>query len=71
MKVTYDSKADAMRISFSDDKTSTRTEELGRDFLADYSGNKLISVEILDASKKLPKNNLDRISANLPNFPLA
>ncbi|MEK7503910.1 MAG: DUF2283 domain-containing protein [Patescibacteria group bacterium] len=71
MKVTYDPKADAMRISFSDDSTSTRTEELGGDFLADYSGNKLISVEILDASKKLPKGNLDMISANLHNFPLA
>lgn len=63
MKVTYDSKSDAMYIYFSEKKRSTRTEEVSDDFLVDYSGNEMIGIEILDASKKLPKKNLDSIKS--------
>lgn len=65
MRVTYDPKADAMFIYFAPGKTSTRTEELGEDFLADYSGKTLIGLEILDVSKKLPKANLESVSFSL------
>lgn len=61
MKVTYDPKADAMYIYFSEKKRSTRTEEVSDDFLVDYSGKEMIGIEILDASKKLPKKNLDLV----------
>ena len=61
MKVTYDPKADAMYIYFSEKKKSTRTEEVSDDFLVDYSGREMIGIEILDASKKLPKKNLESI----------
>lgn len=61
MKVSYDPEADAMYIYFSEKKRSTRTEEVSDDFLVDYSGKEMIGIEILDASKKLPKKNLDLI----------
>ena len=61
MKVTYDLKADAMYIYFSEKKKSTRTEEVSDGFLVDYSGREMIGIEILDASKKLPKKNLESI----------
>lgn len=68
MNISYDPKSDAMMIRFSDSKNSTRTEELGGDFLADYSGDKLISMEILDVSKKLPDNKFDSITLDLPKI---
>ena len=58
MKVTYDPVADAMSIYFNDRKKSTKTVELNGDFLADYAGKELISLEILDVSKKLPREQL-------------
>ena len=58
MKVTYDPVADAMYIYFSDKKKSTRTEEVSEDFLVDYAGREMIGIEILEASRKLPKENL-------------
>ena len=61
MKVTYDPKADAMYIYFTEKKKSTRTEEVSNDFLVDYSGREMIGIEILDASKKLPKNKLTSV----------
>lgn len=68
MKISYDPKSDAMIISFFEGKTSTRTEELSGDFLADYAEDKLISMEILDVSKKLPKNKFESITLNLPGI---
>lgn len=67
MKVSYDPEADAMYIHFSEKKRSTRTEEVSDDFLVDYSGKEMIGIEILDASKKLPKKNLDLIKTT-PDF---
>ena len=61
MKVTYDPVADAMYIYFSDRKKSTRTEEVSDDFLVDYRGEEMIGIEILDASRKLPKRNLESL----------
>ena len=61
MKVTYDPVADAMYIYFSDRKKSTRTEEVSDDFLVDYAGKEMIGIEILDASRKLPKRNLESL----------
>lgn len=59
MKVSYDPVADAMYIYFSNKKKSTRTEEVSDDFLVDYAGREMIGIEILDASKKFPKRNLE------------
>lgn len=65
MNVTYDPKVDAMSIFFYPGKKSTRTEEVGPGLLVDYSGKTLISLEILDVSKKLPKQNLESVSFSL------
>ena len=69
MKVTYDSVADAMYIYFAEKKKSTRTEEVSEDFLVDYAGKEMIGIEILAASKKLPKKNLEslRVMSDFPN----
>lgn len=54
MKVNYDSKADAMYIYLNPKKKRiTRTEEIGSDWIADYSGKELVGIEILDAAKVL------------------
>ena len=68
MKVTYDPVADAMYIYLSNKKKSTRTEEVGKDLLVDFSGEKLIGIEILDVSQKLPKKELDTINFSLPIY---
>jgi len=54
MKVTYDSKVDAMYIYLNPKKKGiTRTEEMDSGWMADYEGKNLIGIEILDASKVL------------------
>lgn len=65
MKISYDPLADAMYIYFSD-KKSTRTEEVREDILVDYAGKKLIGIEVLDVSKKLPENQRDQLQFSLP-----
>lgn len=66
MKVTYDPEADALYIYLSKGKKSTKTEEISDGFLVDYADRELIGIEILDASKKLPKKNLES-AASLPH----
>ena len=61
MKVTYDPVADAMYIYFTEKKKSTRTEEVRDDCLVDFAGKEMIGIEILDASRKLPKKNLESL----------
>ncbi len=65
MKITYDSKADAMYIYFSDRKKNVRTEEVSEDILLDYSGRELIGIEILNASKRIPPKNLNKVTTSL------
>lgn len=68
MKISYDPKSDAIFINFGGDIKSTRTEELGGGFVADYAGKNLISLEILDVSKKLPGNKFESLTLNLPKM---
>lgn len=63
MKISYDPKADAAYIYFLKNKKSTRTEKVGEGLLVDYNGNKLIGIEILDVSQKLPKDEVKSITA--------
>lgn len=65
MKISYDPMADAMYIYFSSQK-STRTEEVRGDILVDYAGKKLVGIEVLDVSKKLPKGQRDQLQFNFP-----
>ena len=68
MQNTYDPVADAMYIYLSDKKKSTRTEEVSADLIVDYAGRELIGIEVLDASKKLSKKNLDSVTFTLPTY---
>ena len=65
MNISYDPVADAMIIRFDDSKNSTSTDELGEGFLVDYNNKKLISLEILDVSKKLSTKSLGSVTVNL------
>lgn len=52
MKISYDSEADALSITFRD--TTVTTEHLADGIAADYdSDGNLAGIEILDASKRL------------------
>ena len=68
MKVSYDPLADAMYIYLSD-KKSTRTEEIRDDLLVDYAGGNLVGIEILEVSKKLPKEEMGAMTLTLLNKP--
>lgn len=54
MKISYDKKIDAMYIYLASKKKKiTRTEEVGTNWIADYSGTEIVGIEILNASKVL------------------
>jgi len=54
MKVSYDSKVDAMYIYLTPKKGRiTRTEEMDSGWIADYEGRRLVGIEILNASRVL------------------
>jgi len=67
MKVTYDPIADAIYIYLSE-KRATRTEEIRDDLILDFSGKRLVGIEILDVSKKLSKKELGRVNLMLPTY---
>lgn len=67
MKISYDPTVDAMYIYLSD-KKSTRTEVISHDLMVDYSGKKLIGIEILDVSDKLAKKDLGSVILSLPPY---
>lgn len=67
MNVTYDPKADAMYIYFSD-KQSTNTVELREDLLVDYAGSEMIGIEVLDVSKKVAKKDMTSLTLSVPTI---
>lgn len=61
MKITYDKKADAANIVFQKGKYNV-SEEIGEGVIVDYTKNgKIISIEILDLSKRMPKKSLQDV----------
>lgn len=68
MKVSYDSIADVMYIYFDPNKKSTRTEEIGTGVNVDYAGKKLVGIEILDASERLAKKDIDKMTFEVPTY---
>jgi len=65
MKISYDPDTDAIYIVFrkGDYKIS---KEIEKDIIFDYSKNKeIVAMEILNASRKLPKKELKTISFDL------
>lgn len=65
MNVTYDPKADAMYIYFSN-KKSTNTVELRDDLLVDYAGEEMIGIEVLDVSRKVAKKDMTSLTLSMP-----
>lgn len=66
MNVSYDPKADALYIHFSD-KKSTRSEEIRDDIVVDYAGKTMIGLEVLDVSKKLGSQTSSTLTVSLPS----
>lgn len=63
MKITYDKKADAMYLYFQQGKKVAKTVELADLLIADLDKRgKVIGVEILCASKQVPKIKEKRTS---------
>lgn len=65
MKVSYDPKADALYIFFSD-KKSTKTLELRDDLLVDYAGEEMTGIEVLDVSQKVAKKDITSLTLSVP-----
>ena len=65
MNVTYDPKADAMYIYFSN-KKSTNTVEVRDDLLLDYAGEEMIGIEVLDVSKKVATKGMTSLTLSVP-----
>jgi uncharacterized protein YuzE len=62
MKVKYDKKVDAMRITFQDGEYSV-SKEIDEGFIVDMSSDgKVIALEILDVSEKMPPENFMNVS---------
>ena len=70
MKITYDKEVDAMYIKFQDGSFS-RNKEMGDGIILDLGkGNKILGIEILDASRKIKPKNLNYFDIQVP-FSLA
>lgn len=67
MNVTYDPKADAVYIYFSD-KKSTNTVEVRDDLIVDYAGSEMVGIEVLDVSKKVTKKDMSSLTLTIPTI---
>jgi len=66
MKITYDLDADAMNIHFQKGKYDT-SEEVADGIIIDMTKDgKIISIEILDASKRMPKQSIQDVTVGIP-----
>ena len=58
MKVTYDKRADAANFVFQKGRYHI-SKEIGEGVIVDYTkSGKILSIEILDFSKRMPKGNV-------------
>ncbi|MGD0728845.1 MAG: DUF2283 domain-containing protein [Candidatus Micrarchaeaceae archaeon] len=65
MKITYDSEVDALDIHFQKGKYEI-SQELIEGVIVDYTkSGKIISIEILNASKKLPLSEMKKAIVNI------
>ena len=65
MKITYDPDADAMNIVFQEGKYEI-SKEISEGMIIDYTDDgKVISIEILDASKRMPIEEIESINFNI------
>ncbi len=63
MKITYDKDADAANIVFQKGKYHI-SREIGEGVVVDYSkGGKILSIELLDVSKRMPKGSIQKVTS--------
>ena len=66
MKITYDPKADAMSIKFQNGKYDV-SKEVVEGIIIDYTkSGKVLSIEILDVSQRMPKESIKDIVVSMP-----
>lgn len=66
MKITYDPEADAMNIKFQSGKYNI-SKEIAEGIIIDYTKDgRVISIEILDASKRIPMKSIKDITVGMP-----
>ena len=68
MKVSYDQTVDAMNITFQEGKYYL-SKEIAEGIIVDYTKTgKVIRIEILDASKRMPKESIKDVIVSVPNM---
>ena len=66
MKITYDKKVDAMYIKFQDG-SFLRNKEIEDGIILDVGkGNKILGIEILDASRRIKSKDLNYFDVRVP-----
>lgn len=66
MEIVYDPKTDSMDIEFQKGKYEI-SKEISDGIVIDYTKDgKIISIEILDASKRMPKDSMSGVLVKLP-----
>ncbi|MBI2676237.1 MAG: DUF2283 domain-containing protein [Candidatus Aenigmarchaeota archaeon] len=66
MKINYDPKADAMSIKFQEGKYEI-SKEVAEGIIIDYSEDgRVISIEILDVSKRMPLESIRDVTVGIP-----
>ncbi len=66
MEITYDPETDSMNIEFQKGKYEV-SKEIAEGVIIDYTEDgKIISIEILNASERMPQENLRGITVKLP-----
>ena len=66
MKITYDKKIDAMYLQFQKGSFS-RNKEVEEGIILDIGkGNKILGIEILNASKRIRPKDMDYLNFQIP-----
>ena len=66
MKITYDKKIDAMYLQFQKGSFS-HNKEVEEGIILDIGkGNKILGIEILNASKRIKPKNMDYLNFQIP-----
>jgi uncharacterized protein YuzE len=66
MKISYDPEADALYIVFQEGEYEI-SKEISDGIIVDYTKDgKVIGIEILDTSLKVPLKNIEEITVNIP-----
>ncbi|MGD2250565.1 MAG: DUF2283 domain-containing protein [Candidatus Methanofastidiosia archaeon] len=66
MKITYDPKIDVVYIQFQEGEY-TISKEIGDGIVVDYTEDKkVMGIEILEVSQKMPLKNIEEITLSIP-----